>query len=124
MANKLYENEIFYIEKEEATIPWVKIFPHKAYKELSDCDPITQQALLHAMLCVEEVMKTYYSPKKINIALFGNYVPHLHIHIMARFEDDSHFPESMWGVKQREGRLWLPPFEDFVTLLCKKLSKP
>jgi len=121
MSDKLYENEYFYIEKENAIIPWVKIFTQHPYKELSDCDAPTQNALLQAMLIVEETMRAYYNPKKINIAMFGNYVPHVHIHIMARFEEDSHFPESMWGVKQREATLDLPSFEKFVTLLHDKL---
>ena len=41
-------------------------------------------------------------PDKINWAQFGNMVPHLHWHIIARYQDDSHFPESIWGVQQRK----------------------
>ena len=122
MSEKLYENEYFYIERENALIPWVKIFTQKPYKELTDCDKATQEAILKAMLIVEETMRAYYNPKKINIAMFGNYVPHVHVHIMARFEEDSHFPESMWGVKQREAYLELPNFENFVTILQGKLT--
>lgn len=122
MMEKLYENDYFYILKEESTIPWVKIFTTKPYKELSDCDEKIQEAILKAMLIVEKEMIAYYQPEKINIALFGNYVPHVHIHVMARFKDDSHFPESMWGIKQRESSLILPDFGIFVTSLQKKLS--
>ena len=122
MTEKLYENDYFYILKEESTIPWVKIFTSKPYKELSDCDDKTRDAILKAMLVVEEEMLSYYQPEKINIALFGNYVPHVHIHVMARFKEDSHFPESMWGIKQREQTLSLPDFATFAILLRKKLS--
>ena len=122
MSEKLYVNEYLYIEKENATIPWVKIFSQTPYKELSDCDEPTRDALLKTMLIVEETMKAYYTPTKINIAMFGNYVPHVHIHVMARFETDSHFPESMWGIKQRESTLNLPSFDEFVTILLKKLT--
>lgn len=122
MSEKLYENEYFYIERENALIPWVKIFTQKPYKELTDCDKATQEAILKAMLIVEETMRAYYNPKKINIAMFGNYVPHVHVHIMARFKEDSHFPESMWGIKQREAHLHLPNFENFVTILQGKLT--
>ena len=122
MSEKLYANEYLYIEKENATIPWVKIFSQTPYKELSDCDEPTRDALLKTMLIVEETMKAYYRPTKINIAMFGNYVPHVHIHVMARFETDSHFPESMWGIKQRESTLNLPSFDEFVTILLKKLT--
>ncbi len=123
MLEKLYENDSFYILRETSIIPWVKIFTQKPYKELSDCDETTQKAILKAMLIVEQTMRLYYNPKKINIAMFGNYVPHLHIHVMARFEDDSHFPESMWGIKQRDATLVLPSFDTFVTILQDKLSQ-
>jgi len=118
----LYENSYFYIVKEDNTIPWVKIFSQKPYKELSDCDEATRHALLEAMLIVENSMLSYYTPDKVNIAIFGNYLPHLHIHVMARFKEDSHFPESMWGVKQRESSLTLPNFETFVSFLREKLD--
>jgi diadenosine tetraphosphate (Ap4A) HIT family hydrolase len=41
-------------------------------------------------------------PHKVNLASFGNFVPHLHWHIIPRWEDDSYFPESIWGNKLRE----------------------
>ena len=68
---------------------------------------------------IEKEMLNYYSPKKINIASFGNYMPHVHWHIMARFEEDSYYPEPMWGIKQRESNLDLPSFEMF----CEKLKR-
>jgi hypothetical protein len=42
---------------------------------------------------------------------------------MARFEEDSYFPEPMWGVKQREASLVLPPFELFIKQLQLSLAK-
>jgi diadenosine tetraphosphate (Ap4A) HIT family hydrolase len=46
-------------------------------------------------------MLSYFNADKINIASFGNLLPQVHWHIMARFETDSYFPEPMWGQKQR-----------------------
>ncbi len=119
---RIYENEILYIEKEESEIPWLKIFPKEECKELSDCDEVTREKLLKAMLLIETEMIKFYKPKKINIAMFGNYLPHLHIHVMARFEEDSYFPEPMWGRKQRESRLKLPNFKEFTLGLVKQLN--
>jgi hypothetical protein len=42
---------------------------------------------------------------------------------MARFKEDSFFPEPMWGVKQRESNLKLPPFDEFITKLKDDLSE-
>ena len=119
---KIYETSALYIEKENSEIPWLKIFPQKSYKELSDCDDKTRDKLLKTMLIVEKEMIKYYQPKKINIAMFGNYLPHLHIHVMARFENDSFFPEPMWGKKQRDGKLDLPDFDKFIKFLTQTLD--
>jgi diadenosine tetraphosphate (Ap4A) HIT family hydrolase len=70
---------------------------------------------------IEKEMLAYYQPKKINIASFGNYMPHVHWHIMARFEEDSYFPEPMWGTKQRESTLELPDLKIFHKNLITKL---
>ena len=35
--------------------------------------------------------------QQINLAAFGNMVPHLHWHIIPRWRDDKHFPEPIWG---------------------------
>ncbi len=39
-----------------------------------------------------------HSPAKINVAALGNMVPQLHIHVIARFEDDAAWPKPVWGV--------------------------
>ena len=122
MNKPFFENKTLYIEREDSHIPWIKIFPKKECKELSDCDKNTRDILINAMLTVEKAMIEFYHPKKINIAMFGNYLPKLHIHIMARFEEDSHFPEPMWGKKQRDSNLILPSFEKFKKRLLEKLK--
>ena len=40
-------------------------------------------------------------PDKINLASFGNMVPHLHWHVIPRWTDDSHFPGAIWATVQR-----------------------
>jgi len=119
----IYENKLIYVQKHDSDIPWVKIFSKIAYKELSDCDEATRNALISAMFETEKLMLEYYKPDKINIAIFGDMLPQVHIHVMARFKDDAYFPEPMWGVKQRDGALELPSFEEFAALLALKMQK-
>jgi diadenosine tetraphosphate (Ap4A) HIT family hydrolase len=47
-------------------------------------------------------------PDKINLASLGNMTPHLHWHVIPRHKHDKHFPQSIWGVGQREGKSLLP----------------
>lgn len=116
----IYKNDLIKIEIENTEIPWLKIFTIKDIKEFSQCDNNTKQEIFKYLDIIEKEMIEYFKPKKINIASFGNYVPHVHFHIMARFEEDSYFPEPMWGKKQRESNLNLPSFEVFYEILKKK----
>ena len=43
----------------------------------------------------------HLQPAKVNIAALGNAVPHLHWHVIARFDWDSHFPGAVWAGMQR-----------------------
>ncbi len=109
----IYEDFSIYIEKEESEIPWLKIFTKEPYKELSDLPQGLRNKLWDVYNLVEYEMIHYYHPKKMNMASFANKLPRVHIHIMARFENDSHFPNPMWGEKLRESDLKLPPEEEF-----------
>ncbi|MGM9490185.1 HIT family protein [Ideonella sp. YS5] len=57
---------------------------------------------MEAVAGVEQVLREALAPTKINLASLGNAVPHLHWHVIARFADDSHFPQPIWGVRQRD----------------------
>ncbi|MEY4504620.1 MAG: hypothetical protein RL154_916 [Pseudomonadota bacterium] len=118
----IWENEILYLLQEQNELPWVKIFLKSEKKELTDCTQIEQNEIFTTALRVESAMREYYNPAKINHASFGNILPKVHWHIQARFNNDAYFPESLWGVKQQDAKLNLPPFDGFIKLLKKKLN--
>ncbi len=114
MSNMIiYEDFSLYVQKEESEIPWLKIFTKEPYKELSDVPVGLRHKLWETYDLIEYEMKHYYNPTKINMASFANILPRVHIHVMARFHDDSYFPQPMWGEKQRSARLHLPSEEEF-----------
>lgn len=118
----LYENKTIKIEIETSEIPWLKIFTQTPYKEMSEVPKEIRTEIYDLLNIIEKEMITYYNPRKVNIASFGNYVPHVHWHIMARFEEDSFFPEPMWGKKQRESNLTLPEFKIFCEKVINVIS--
>lgn len=71
-------------------------------REMTDLGSAQRQYLMQVVLAVEEVIRKLYSPSKINLASFGNMTPHLHWHVIPRWEDDRHFPEPIWGTVRRE----------------------
>ncbi len=122
-AEPIWENDHLRIEIEKSEIPWLKIFTKVPYQEMSEVPIETKRQIYTLLDLIEKEMLSYYKPTKINIASFGNYMPHVHWHIMARFEEDSYFPEPMWGVKQREAKLALPSEEIFIEQLVSSLSR-
>jgi len=123
MRQLIYENNHFYIEKEESEIPWLKIFTKEPYKELGDMPTELRKELWNIYDIVEEEMKKYYKPTKINMASFANMLPRVHIHVMARFENDSYFPNPMWGEKVRQAKLDLPDEKTFHKKLFEALTR-
>lgn len=119
---KIYEDDHFFIEIEKSEIPWLKIFTQVEYKELSDLPRDLRLRLFELYDIVESEMIDYFSPDKINMASFANMLPRVHIHVMARYKNDSYFPNPMWGEKQREAKLELPSFELFYKKLQKRLE--
>ncbi len=119
----VYENENIRIEIEESEIPWLKIFTQHTYKEMSEVPREIRMEIYDLLDTIEREMIDHYAPDKINIASFGNYVPHVHWHIMARFKEDSYFPEPMWGTKQREASLLLPDIGEFCERLVSRLKE-
>ena len=70
--------------------------------EFSDLDATARQHCMDAVTVVEQALRAHLSPTKINLAALGNMVPHLHWHVIARFDWDSHFPAPVWAAAQRE----------------------
>jgi len=69
--------------------------------EFTDLDANDRSHCLDAVAAVETALRTLLTPRKINLASLGNMVPHLHWHVIARFDWDSHFPQPIWAAAQR-----------------------
>jgi diadenosine tetraphosphate (Ap4A) HIT family hydrolase len=70
--------------------------------EFTDLSASERATCMDVVARVEAVLRERLSPTKINLAAFGNMVPHLHWHVIARFDWDSHFPQPVWGTRQRD----------------------
>lgn len=66
-------------------------------REMTDLAPEQRQALMSAVWLVELTQRTVLQPLKVNLAQFGNMVPHVHWHIIPRWENDPHFPDAIWA---------------------------
>jgi diadenosine tetraphosphate (Ap4A) HIT family hydrolase len=80
-----------------------RVIWHKHVAEMSELGVAETRHLMDVVLATERAVRRLVQPDKINLASLGNLVPHLHWHVIPRWENDSHFPEPVWAVARRSG---------------------
>lgn len=102
-ATEIWRNHRFYvIDANHSEFPcFFRVISCRHITEMSELTAEERYELWEILNTIEIELIAKLQPIKINLAQFGNIVPHLHWHIIARWENDSHFPESPWGVQQR-----------------------
>ena len=96
---------------DEAYPVFCRVITNRHWVEFSDLSSVDRMQIMHIVYVVEKNLRTLLKPIKVNIASFGNVVPHLHWHVIPRFEGDPHYPNPIWGA-QTEGQPVFPP-QDF-----------
>lgn len=69
--------------------------------EMTDLDEAARAHCMQVVFMVEAALRERLKPDKINLASLGNLTPHVHWHVIPRYRDDSHFPQAIWGARQR-----------------------
>jgi diadenosine tetraphosphate (Ap4A) HIT family hydrolase len=70
-------------------------------REMTDLSAEDRTYLMNIVWQVEAAVREILQPHKINVASLGNVVPHVHWHVIPRFEDDAHFPAPIWAEAKR-----------------------
>ena len=81
---------------------FLRVIVNRHVKEMTDLEE--RERLMRVVFACEAALRSLYSPDKVNLASLGNVVPHLHWHVIARFADDSHFPDAIWAAPRRPHR--------------------
>ncbi|WP_370530720.1 HIT family protein [Methylophilus aquaticus] len=74
-------------------------------KEMTDLPPAERARTMKVVFAVERAVRDVIQPDKINLASLGNKTPHMHWHVIPRFEHDKHFPNSHWGEAVRDSEV-------------------
>ncbi|WP_424192675.1 HIT family protein [Ampullimonas aquatilis] len=76
--------------------------------EMTELNEADRAYLMDMVYRIEQLLRDHLQPTKINLASLGNVVPHLHWHVIARFDWDTHFPNPVWGERLRDAT----PYKD------------
>ncbi|MDP2228916.1 MAG: HIT family protein [Moraxellaceae bacterium] len=78
--------------------PWLILVPQRDnLREIFELPTEDQQQLLRESSWVSERLSRHFNATKINIGALGNMVPQLHLHHIARYENDAAWPGPVWG---------------------------
>jgi len=87
---------------DDARFPWIMLVPKRAgLVEIIDLGAGDLQRLMEEIATASGVLEAATSPYKLNVAALGNVVRQLHVHIIARFENDAAWPSPVWGKGER-----------------------
>ena len=87
---------------DDARFPWLILVPRRpGLRELTDLAADDQHRLLDEISYAARALQSIDRPHKLNIAALGNVVAQLHVHVVARFEQDEAWPKPVWGVGER-----------------------
>jgi len=98
----------------------LRVIWHAHVREMTDLSAADRRHVMEAVFAAEHALREVLGPLKINLASFGNMVPHLHWHVIPRHEDDPHYPNAIWGVRQRDGAHPMPG--DFAPRVAGRLA--
>ncbi len=84
----------------DANYPWCILVPQREdVFEIHHLSEEGQRQLIRESCRLAEVMTSVFDAHKMNVAALGNVVRQLHLHHIARFENDPAWPQPIWGQK-------------------------
>ncbi|HQX92770.1 MAG TPA: HIT domain-containing protein [Thermomonas sp.] len=83
---------------DDANHPWLILIPKVADTvEIIDLSPAQRTQLTVEIDTAARALKALFKPDKLNVAALGNLVPQLHVHVIARYQNDIAWPRPVWG---------------------------
>lgn len=77
--------------------PWLFLVPRRAgISRMMDLAAKDQLQLLQELDFAQKVMWEEFKPTQLNVAAIGNKTPQLHVHVIARYENDPAWPHTVW----------------------------
>ncbi len=104
LSTALWQGDKFFViaVNDERFPGYARLIWKEHIAEVTDLSEQDRTLMWQALSLIEQTMRETMHPTKINLAQLGNMVPHLHWHIIPRYKNDTHFPESIWGMQQRK----------------------
>jgi len=96
LVKKLQTSSLYLMN--DCRYKWLILVPEIAdLSELHQLNAAEFASVMNEIKKTSQLLADLYTPKKINVGALGNIVDQLHIHVIARNEDDFAWPGPVWG---------------------------
>jgi diadenosine tetraphosphate (Ap4A) HIT family hydrolase len=95
------EKSIVKFESNYKECPWIFVIPKIENKgNFTDLTKEQQVKLMDEVSLASDVMNEVFNPDRINVAMIGNMTPQIHVHVICRYENDPHWPGTIWNTEK------------------------
>lgn len=98
------------------------VFAKAHVTELFHLDVPSRQGIIEEVNAVAAALFNVFHPTKINYELLGNMVPHMHWHLVPRFEGDPLWPRPIWSEAHAEKYLTPEGYAERIALIRTALG--
>jgi diadenosine tetraphosphate (Ap4A) HIT family hydrolase len=87
--------------KNEQAYPWFILVPRRdSVQEIFQLNHKDRAQLMEEINQLSQIVHNYFKPDKLNVGALGNIVSQLHVHVIARKQDDPLWPQGVWQSSQ------------------------
>lgn len=106
--------------EDEANYLWLLLVPRRPHiRLLMQLEPSDQWQLMQELSLAQKNLIDYIHPYHMNVAAIGNKTDQLHIHVIARSQEDPAWPNTIWDHPTRCP--YTPEQKEQCVLSLKKL---
>ena len=103
--------------------PWLVLVPRRAnMRELFHLTPADRETFINEVNTAAERVYNALQPAKMNVAMLGNMVPHMHWHLVPRFDNDPLWPKPIWAEPHEEVHLTAAEYAERIEMIKTKLK--
>jgi len=83
--------------EDHAAYPWLFLVPRRPnVSRIMDLSEADQLQLLRELDLAQKLLWTEFQPTQLNVAAIGNKTAQLHVHVIARYDNDPAWPQTVW----------------------------
>jgi len=98
---KDYEDAIVYLWEDQYFLGWTLVVIKEHYEDYFEIPPDERHKMEFLVEKVSNTIRNIFKPDRMNYAIFGNVIGHVHWNIIPRYKDDGLWGKPPWPHDER-----------------------